>query len=185
MTVRDRELAAIARLRPKAMAGDSIAVSNVAAGYRILGRWDLAFRWWKKGAAAGNGSDMLELAYCYHHGLGVRGDTVAARRLYESAIKSSTISQFEQEEAMYNLAALLLETRRPAVRTRAEKLLREANGDGDYPQADDLLASINSPTVEICVCRRGLRPGLGRLACRRHRGKLPNKTLQPPSGAHR
>src|SRR5436190_2077092 len=115
MTVRERELAAIARLRLKAMAGNSIAVSNVAAGYRILGRWNLAFRWWKKGAAAGDGSDMLEAGYCCQHGLGVRRNVVAARRWYESAIRSATISQFEQEETMYNLAVLLLQTRRTAV----------------------------------------------------------------------
>ena len=179
MTNRERELAAIARLRPRAMAGDSLAVSNIAAGYRILGRWNLAFRWWHKAAAAGDGSDMLDVAYCYHHGLGVRRNAAAARRFYESAIQSSTVSQFEQEEAMYHLAVLLLQTRRTtAARSRVRRLLTDANADGDYPQAGDLLASINAPDFEICVCRRRLRPGLGRIACRIHRGTLPAGALK-------
>jgi TPR repeat protein len=179
MTTRERELAAISRLRPRAMAGDWVAASNIAAGYRILGRWHLAFRWWQKAAAAGDGSDMLEVAYCYHHGLGVRRNLAAARRLYESAIRSSTISQFDQEEAMYHLAVLLLKARpTTAARARVERLLRHANADGDYPQASDLLASINAAALEICVCRRRLRPGLGRIACRLHQGALPNRALK-------
>lgn len=179
MTTRERELAAIARLRPRARVGDLIAVSNIAAGYRILGRWNLAFRWWAKGASAGDGSDQLEVAYCYDHGLGVRRSLASARRMYESAIRSDTISQFEREEAMYHLAVLLLRTgRMAAVRARVEHLLRHANVDGDYPQAADLLVCLDSLPNEICVCRRGLRAGLGRRACRRHRGKLPNRALQ-------
>lgn len=176
MTVRERELASIARLRRKAAAGDSLAVSNIAAGYGILGRWRLAFRWWFRGAAAGDGSDMLEAAYCYQHGLGVRRNVASARRLYETAIQSSSISEFDREEAMYHLAVALLQTGRTgAERSHAEKLLRDANADGGYPQAAALCCSLDTPPLAICVCRRGLRPGLGRLACRRHRGTRPRR----------
>jgi TPR repeat protein len=179
MTSRERELAAIARLRRRAMAGDSFAVSNIAAGYRILGRRTLAFRWWKRGAEAGDGSDMLEVAYCYHHGIGVRKNAEAAARFYQAAIRSSAISQFEKEEAMYHLAVLLLATpRKAATRSRVIKLLRQANVDADYPQAVELLASMASPEVELCACRRGLRPGLGRIYCNRHRWRLPNGASQ-------
>jgi hypothetical protein len=159
------------------MAGDLTTMSNIAAGYRILGRPSLAFRWWKRAADAGDGQrQALELAYCYHHGSGVRKDARAAARACASAIKSSAISQFEKEEASYHLAVSLLSTHRLAtVRARVVKLLREANVDGDYPQAAELEASLESPTIAFCVCRRGLRPGLGRRYCRRHWGRLPNR----------
>jgi TPR repeat protein len=186
MAVNEREVAAIARLRPRAIAGDSVAVSNIAAGYRILGRWRLAFRWWARGAAAGDGGDMLEAAYCYHHGLGVRRNVAAARRLYERAIQSRTISQFEHEEAMYHLAVLLLQiSRNDAARARARKLLRDANVDRDYPQAATLHASVSTHGQELCVCRRRLRPGVGRVACSLHRGTLPNKALHRTSSLRR
>jgi hypothetical protein len=186
MKVNEREVAAIARLRRRAVAGDSVAVSNIAAGYRILGRWRLAFRWWSRGAAAGDGSDMLEAAYCYHHGLGARRNLAAARRLYERAIQSRTISQFEHEEAMYHLAVLLLQvSRNDAARGRAKKLLRDANVDRDYPQAAALHDSISTRALDLCVCRRRLRPGLGRLACKLHGGALPNKALQRTSSLPR
>ena len=179
MTNRERELAAIARLRPRALDGDPIAVSNIGAGYRILGRRTLAFRWWKRAADAGDGSDMLEVAYCYNHGLGVRRDEGAAARYYEAAIRNDNISQLEQEEAMYHLAILLMEKRgNGAVRRRAVNLLREANADGDYPQAAELLASMDTPEFEPCTCRRSLRPALARIACSLHRPKLSNMRLK-------
>jgi hypothetical protein len=65
--------------------------------------------------------------------------------------------------------------RNGAVRRRVVDLLREANADGDYPQAAEFLTSVDVPEFEPCVCRRGLRPALGRIACRSHRGKLRNK----------
>ena len=160
------------------MSGDSIAMSNIAAGYRILGRRSLAFRWWKRGADAGDGDDLLEVAYCYHHGLGVRRNAAAAARAYAGAIGSTAITQFAREEAMYHLAVLLLSTRRTAVvRSRVVKLLARANADGDYPQAAELATAIDSSRGALCTCRRGLRPGLGRVHCQRHRRKLPNKAL--------
>jgi TPR repeat protein len=161
------------------MLGDSFAVSNIAAGYRILGRRTLAFRWWKRGADAGDGSDMLEVAYCYQHGVGVRRNAEMAAHFYRAAIGSSSIAQFEKEEAMYHLAGLLLaSSRKAAIRSRAIKLLRKANVDDDYPRAAALLAAVDSPELETCACRRGLRPGLGRLHCKQHRGSLPTRALQ-------
>jgi hypothetical protein len=122
---------------------------------------------------------MLEVAYCYDHGIGVQRDDTAAARYYEAAIRSSNISQYDQEEAMYHLAVLLMEKRDDgAVRRRVVNLLRKANADGDYPQAAEFLASMDTPEFEPCACRRRLRPRLARIACRRHRPKLPNKQLQ-------
>jgi hypothetical protein len=80
---------------------------------------------------------------------------------------------------MYHLAILLMEKRgNRAVRRRAVNLLREANADGDYPQAAELLASMDTPEFEPCNCRRSLRPALARFACSLHRPKLSNMRLK-------
>src|SRR4051812_22853116 len=72
MGVREREEAYIRRQRRLLPKGDGTAASNIAAAYRILGRHRLAFGWWRKGAARGDGDALLEVGYCYQHGLGVR-----------------------------------------------------------------------------------------------------------------
>ena len=63
MTIRERELRYVSRHLPKAKDGDRLAMANVAAAYRILGRHSLAYRWWKKGAESGDGSDTLDVGY--------------------------------------------------------------------------------------------------------------------------
>ena len=160
------ELALIPGLRKKFRAGDAMAGSNIAAAYRIVGRPQLAFQWWKKIADKGDAEDSLEVAYCYQHGIGVRKNRAAAERFYNKAIRSKRslrISPYSQEEAQYLLAAMLLAGNPSAkVRTLAVGLLRKANGDGDYAQAKALLESIRSgKPSRICFCRRGLKHSFG------------------------
>jgi hypothetical protein len=172
MTIRERELRYVSRHLPKAKDGDRLAMANVAAAYRILGRHSLAYRWWKKGAESGDGSDTLDVGYCYQHGAGVRKDVRAAIRAYETAIQSDFISQLEREEAMYLLAVSLLpRIGQRAIRARVAELLIRANADSDYPQAASLLASLESVPSKVCTCRRGLRFGLARLHCQIHKSR--------------
>lgn len=172
MNVIEKERAAIARLRPYAKAGDVIAMNNTAAGYRILGRNVLAFRWWSRCAKTGDGDALLEIGYCYQHGVGVRRNSGAAAESYRAAIKSDNITQWGCEEAMYHLATLLLaHTPTRAVRLQALKLLNAANTDGDYPEAEALAAQINALPEVFCACRRGLRPVLARRLCLLHVGR--------------
>lgn len=171
MKTLERELRYVARHLPKAKAGDRLAISNVAAAYRILGRHSLAYRWWKKGAELGDGSDTLDVGYCYQHGAGVQRDARAAIRAYGTAIQSDSISQLEREEAMYLLAVSLMpRIGRKEVRARIVELLGRANADDDYPQAAWLVASLESPPSKVCTCRRGLRFGLARSHCAIHNG---------------
>jgi hypothetical protein len=173
MTIQERERQYIARNLPKARAGDGLAMSNVAATYRILGRHVAAYRWWRKAADARDGSDTLEVGYCFHHGAGVRRNESTAIRSYQIAIQSVDISQLEREEAMYLLAVVLLSKRRSStVTARIVNLLRRANVDNDYPQASSLLASLKSIPEQICTCRRGLRFGLARLHCAVHKPRI-------------
>jgi TPR repeat protein len=180
MTIQERERRFIVRHLPKARAGDGLTMSNVAAAYRILGRHSAAYRWWRKAADAGDGSDTLEVGYCLHHGVGVRRNASKAIRAYETAIQSGDISELEREEAMFLLAVLLLSKRRSStVCVRIEKLLRRANIDDDYPQAANLLASLKIIPEKICTCRRGLRFGLARLHCAVHKPRIGRSHLHP------
>lgn len=165
----DRENRYIRKWRPKAVRGDSIAMSNVAAAYRIVENFRLSARWYKKAAEHGNGDAMTEWGYCLEHGVGVRRDERSAERAYRCAIASKWITDFCREEAMYHLAVVLLGRQPASSRRAAAKLLRVANADGDYPQAEALLLIVRSAnTRNVCICRRNLRPRLAKRHCPLH-----------------
>lgn len=165
----EREKCYIRRWRPKAIRGDSVAMSNVAAAYRIVGKYRLSARWYEKAAKQGDGDAMTDWGYCLQHGVGIRRDKIAAERVYRCAISSKWITNFCREEAMYHLAVLLLGRNTASSRRAAAKLLRVAKADGDYPQAEALLEGIKSARFEnVCFCRRNLRPRLAKLHCPLH-----------------
>src|SRR5260221_10747443 len=175
MTVLDREKHYIRKWRPKAVRGDTAAMSNVAAAYRILEDFRLAARWYKRAAAHGDGDALTDWGYCLQHGVGTGKDERAAERAYRAAIDSKWITDYCREEAMYHLAVILLGRRSTSSRRAAAGLLRLASVDGDYPQAEDLLQIVNSAEVlDVCICRRHLRPRLAQRHCpvhRPHRGQ--------------
>ena len=107
MNALDRENQYIRKWRPIAIRGDSTAMSNVAAAYRILGNLKLAARWYKRAAEQGDGDAMTDWGYCLQHGVGVRRDERSAELAYRSAIACKWITDFSREEAMYHLAVLL------------------------------------------------------------------------------
>ena len=165
--------AEIVRLRRRARDADAVAISNIAANYRLLGCRRLAFVWWVRGAAAGDGEDLLEVAYCFQHGLGVRRNTGSAESSYLSAIRADSICAYSREEAMYHLATLLLGKGRVAGRRRAISLLKRAAADRDYSQADVLLSALRAGTsTSICCCRRGLARRLRIVCCPVHRNAV-------------
>jgi TPR repeat protein len=182
MTALEREKQYIQKWRPKAVRGDSIAMSNVAAAYRILGNFRFAARWYRKASERGDGDALTEWGYCLQHGIGVQRDKKAAERAYRAAMGSDWITDYCREEAMYHLAVLLLGRRSASSRRAAARLLHDASADGDYPQAEALLQVVESVDPgHICVCRRHLRPRLARRHCPLHgphRGQLdapPNR----------
>ena len=169
MKALDRENRYIRKWRPKAIRGDSVAMSNVAAAYRIVEKFRLSARWYKKAAEHGDGDAMTEWGYCLQHGVGVRRDEKAAEQAYRCAITSKWITDFCREEAMYHLAVILLGRNSASSRRAAAKLLRVANADGDYPQAEALLRIVKSATARnVCVCLRNLRPRLANRHCPLH-----------------
>jgi TPR repeat protein len=141
MTALDREKQYIRRWRPKAVRGDTTAMSNVAAAYRILENFRLAAKWYRRASEHRDGDALTEWGYCLQHGVGIRRHDRAAERAY-----------------------------RAAIRRAAARLLRIASADGDYPQAEALLSIARSADIgDICVCRRHLRPRLSRRHCPVHR----------------
>ncbi len=169
MTALDREKGYIRKWRPRAARGDSSAISNVAAAYRILENFRLAARWYKRAAELGDGDALTDWGYCLQHGVGVRRDERAAEQAYRAAIASKWITEYSREEAMYHLAVLLLSRRSASSRRAAVNLLRAASTDGDYAQAQALLRIVGSAKVRnVCICRRGLRPRLAKRQCPLH-----------------
>lgn len=164
----------LAQLRRTARAGEPSAASNLAAEYRILGRRRLAYRWWYRAVELeGGGDELLEIAYCLHHRIGVRRDLEAVRDAYERALRAKHTTPYGHEEACYHLATLLVQAGSGS-RRRVMALLRDANRDDDYPRARELLAQVSQgdgPRA-TCQCRRGLARPLGRSAhCPIHRPK--------------
>lgn len=163
------ELQYLERWRRRARSGEQLAFHNVAASYRILGRYRLSARWYERAAVKGDGDAMVDWGHCLQHGMGVRKDSAAAELAYRAAIKSNYISEYGREEAMYLLAVLLTQGRPRGWRREASTLLRRASADGDYPQAENLIEQLTAmSSVPICTCRRWLRPTLRRLACPIH-----------------
>jgi hypothetical protein len=181
MTALDHERDYIRKWRPKAVRGDCIAMSNVAAAYRILGQFKLAARWYGSASEHGDGDALVDWGYCLQHGVGISRDTRAAEQAYRAAIDSEAITDYSREEAMYHLAVLLLSNRSAPSRRAAAKLLHVASADGDYPQAEVLLQAMKSADVgAVCVCRRHLRPRLARRHCPVH----GSHKGQPQGGAN-
>ena len=169
MTALDREKQHIRKWRPKAVRGDSVAMSNIAAAYRILGNFRLAARWYGRASEQRVGDALTEWGYCLQHGIGIRKDHRAAERAYRAAIESKWITDYCREEAMYHLAVLMLGRRSASSRRAAARLLRVASADGDYPQAEALLQIMKSADDRaFCACRRHLRPRLARRHCPMH-----------------
>jgi TPR repeat protein len=169
MSTLERERQYIEKWRPKAVRGDVIAMSNMAAAYRILENFRLSARWYRKASEHGDGDAFTEWGYCLQHGIGIQKDEMAAERAYRSAIGSEWITDYSREEAMYHLAVLLLGRRSPSSGRAASQLLRDANVDGDYPQAEALSRKIELRDIKgVCICRRHLRPRLARRHCPLH-----------------
>jgi TPR repeat protein len=173
MTLQERERRYIQKWRPYAGRGDVTAIYNIAATYRILEKFRLAARWYKRAAEQGDGDAMTDWGYCLQHGIGVQKNEKLAEQTYRSAIASKWITDYSREEAMYHLAVLLLSRQFASSRRAAVRLLRAANVDEDYPQAQALLHSVGTTDIRgICICRRHLRPGLAKRHCPLHG---PNK----------
>lgn len=84
------------------------ATNNLAVLYREKGNHRAMFRWFRRGAAEGDGSQLFQMAKCYLDGRGVQKSEQEALRCLARAIASDRIFECDREEAV-----ALLETMRP------------------------------------------------------------------------
>jgi TPR repeat protein len=150
---------------------DPSAANNAATVYRDYGDSRAAFRWWRKAAEAGDRTALVDVGYCLYNGIGVRRDEAEALDAFRRASRSTYISAFELEEALYHRAVVHLDRGGAANRTKARLLLMRANRDDDFEQARELLAQLSSARRPIpCRCRRGWRRSIkGQAPCALHR----------------
>jgi hypothetical protein len=156
---RDAGLPSIAVLKAAYRAGTPCVEQNIPVAYRDLGNMRRAFFWWKKLSDNGDGDASVDAGYCFQYGIGVKQNKIAAQLLYRRAIKSTLITEAGREEAMYFLAVSLVDSSTSTrSKKRAIELLRTANRNNDYVEADALLKQLlsGSKNIEACRCRRGL-----------------------------
>jgi TPR repeat protein len=147
--------------------GRSGGATNIAIIYRDSGDLRRAFGWWMRAAALDDG-DAVDAGYCFQYGIGVRKNVASARRLYRRAIAARDNSMWGREEALYQLAVSYLDAGQPKL---AMPLLKRAARDGDYPEAQAVLAQMIRSKQEItpCRCRRFIIKTLrGHAACTIH-----------------
>lgn len=165
--VRRNTALAIKWYRRAVKQGETIAAANMATVYRDQGRLRLAHQWYLRAMHMDDGDAAVDAGYGYLYGIGVRRDLRSARRILQVALRSTFITQSGREEALYHLAVAAVDSGKP---TRAIPLLKQANKDGDYPEAASLLAQIKAK-IELtpCRCRRDLYKHLpGHAQCPQH-----------------
>lgn len=84
--------------------GESTAAANLATVYRDQGDLRRAHQWHLRAMKMGDGDAAVDAGYDYLYGIGVRKDLRSARRMFQSALRSTFISQMGREEALYHLA---------------------------------------------------------------------------------
>jgi len=163
---RDKTLA-LQWYRRAARTGSTTAATNIATVYRDMGNLSVAHQWLLRAANMGDGDAAVTAGYGYLYGIGIRRDLASARRMFRRALRATDTSPYGREEALYHLAIADIDSGK---RRRAVPLLKQANKDGDYPEAESLLTQIRATTeLRPCRCRRHLNKHLrGHAKCPQH-----------------
>ena len=152
---------------------DGSAANNLATWHRDRGNLRLAVAWYRRAADARDGDAHVTLAYCHYYGLGTTKSTARALRELDHADRTSDITPYGHEEALYLRAVVRLDRGRRSDFAAAMSLLRQAAADSDYPEAEAVLADIAAGAVPTpCRCRRHLaRTVKGQAHCPVHSRK--------------
>lgn len=84
----------------------TVAANNLAVLYREKGDHRAMFRWFGRGAAEGDGSQLFQMAKCYLDGQGVRKSEQEALRCLAGAVKSGDIFECDRDQAAELLASM-------------------------------------------------------------------------------
>ena len=128
-------------LRKAFRGGDTFgAANNIAITYRENGNLRQAVRWFKKAAAAGDDSVLIQLGIHHYWGKGVRKDHVKAALYFRKAARGKNLSECDRDDANFYLAIAYLEGNGVTKSRRmARKHLECANRDNDHLAAQQLL----------------------------------------------
>jgi uncharacterized protein len=122
-------------------AGHSSVALNIAITYRENGNLESAFRWFQRGAEAGDGEALVQLGIHYYWGKGCRINPRAAVHCFRAATKSKNMSGSGKDDAFFFLGVAYQEGRgvRPSTPT-AKQFFKQANIDGDHAAAAKMLS---------------------------------------------
>jgi TPR repeat protein len=164
---RANEALALKWYRWAAQRGNWGSASNIATIYRDRGDLKSAHRWALRALELGDGDAAVTAGYNWLYGIGVHADVKAARRMFRLALRRAVTTVYGREEALYNLAIVLVDSGKPR---QAIPLLKQAAADGDYPEAESLLSQIEArAALRPCRCRRHLHKNLrGHAQCPQH-----------------
>lgn len=124
-------------------AGDSCVAHNIAITYRENGDLRRAFEWFRRAAEARDGDALVQLGIHYYWGKGVRRNPRAAVRCFRAATKVENISGTGRDDAFFFLGIAYHEGRGvKASLSKARKFFKQANIDGDYAAADEMLSRL-------------------------------------------
>lgn len=165
--IRSNKKLALKWYRRAARLGNSTAANNISTVYRDFGDSRRAHSWMMRAVEMEDTDAAVNAGYNYFHGIGVRRNVGAARRLFEQALHGVDTSGYGREEALYNLALAEIGD---GNRESAIQFLERANRDDDYAEAAVLLAQLRSKAeLTPCLCRRHLNKSLlGHARCPVH-----------------
>lgn len=125
--------------------GSGLAANNLAVIYRDQQNYEKAFELYKVSQYLDN-TDSLNVALCYHFGIGTEKDVEKSFGIFKKIVDKSfehLHSQYEIDEANYFLGRMYLdgEIVEKSI-TKARTFLERANADDDHRSAQELLILI-------------------------------------------
>ncbi len=130
------------------------AANNLATWHRDRGNLRLAVAWYRRAADARDGDAHVTLAYCHYYGLGTTKSTARALRELDRADRTSDITPYGHEEALYLRAVVLLDRARRSDFGSCHVAAAPSRDRLDYPEAEAVLAAIElAPPLPSTPCR--------------------------------
>ena len=131
--------------------GISFAAINLATIYRDKNEFEKAFELYQVAQKLGK-TNLIELAYCYHYGIGTKQNKYLALEIFQKIVNDNSENrncEFEIENANYYIGNYYLEGEivEKSIKT-AREYFNNANADNDHRNANELLLIIGRTEIE-------------------------------------
>ncbi len=131
--------------------GISFSAINLATIYRDKNEFEEAFKLYQA-AQKLDKTNLIELAYCYHYGIGTKQNKYLALEIFHKIANDNSENrnnEFEVENANYYIGNYYLEGEIVEKSIKiAREYLNKANADNDHRNANDLLLIIGRTELE-------------------------------------